>query len=132
MEPATALGRHDLLGIGRADRRQSIRIAQPGLEQRDLAIELHACNQFRIGQPELGHRLEREEALKGQIVNGKDRARSKAWLCRQEEGQEARVPVIGMTMSARNPPTAFPVARRRAAWQRMAKRTALSAHSQPC
>ena len=96
IEPATALGRHDLPGIGWADRCQSICAGDPRLQQRDPPIELHACSHFAAGQSELGGRLEREETLKGQIVNSKDRARSKARLCRQEQGQKACVTVIGV------------------------------------
>jgi hypothetical protein len=68
-----------------------------GFEERDLAVELQPCRrEVRRGQAELAIALGREQALEGEIVDGEQGFGPRLGMLRQQQRDEAGMPIIGM------------------------------------
>ncbi len=90
------LGRRDLAGIGRADRREMRGIDQPRLQERGLAVEFQSVDvECAVRRADPGQGAAIEQSLIGQIVNGQDSRNVRA-VPRQVGGDERRLPVVAM------------------------------------
>src|SRR6478735_3939828 len=71
LEPATELGRGDLLGVGLADRRQMRSVDDTALEKGQLVVELEAVDMEGIlRRADPAQRLLRKKALIGEVMDG--------------------------------------------------------------
>ena len=96
VEAAAVFGPRDLLGVGGADRRDMVGVDQPGLEERDAAIELDAVETEGGGRNgEVVEPRSVELALVGEIVDRHDRRRAPAAPTQVAGGERGR-PVVEM------------------------------------
>jgi len=87
----------DLVGIGRADRGQLVRIGQPGLEVGQPVPELEAVHgEEAPGQAEARHQLLGEAALIDHVVDGEHRSGAGPTPGFQIGRRQSGLPVMGM------------------------------------
>ena len=73
VEPTAGFGRHDLAGIGLADGRDVRGVVDPGLQEREVTVELDAVHlEGAVRNPEPSKRLARKQSLIGKIVDRQD------------------------------------------------------------
>src|SRR5439155_21131988 len=85
---------------GRADGGELVGEDEPRLHEIELAVELQGVGVEQVaGQREVAHRLAREDALVGEIVDGEYRARLEGRraprpAALQDQRRERRLPVV--------------------------------------
>ena len=94
-ESHAELRARQLARVGRADRRDAVRVDEAGLEEADLAEELEASGvEPAPGQPQRFRRLRREQALKGHVVDRQQAGRRRPAAELEVRGGQARLPVV--------------------------------------
>ncbi len=102
VEPETVLGALDLAGVGRRDRVDHLREHGPALQVAQRAVVLEPIRRAEVpGQAERAERVHAELALVADVVDREDtRHATKRRIVPvehlQEDGDEARLPVVGV------------------------------------